>query len=109
MSNKVDITIPKPSVYNGDGANRPVDCVCGCDMISIWRPGASSKVGCKGRRGEGRNYSMFELEIVDRIVCSSIRWWRSKSEELDRPVIASSRKVFVRGVESNAFDMTLMY
>jgi hypothetical protein len=52
---------------------------------------------------------VLEIEIVDRVVGGSIRGRRSKSEQLDCAVIASRSKVLVRGVESNAFNMALMY
>jgi len=51
---------------------------------------------------------MLENKIIDRVVRGSIRRWRCKSEELDSAIVAGSRKVFIRRVECNAFDMTLM-
>ena len=51
---------------------------------------------------------MLECEVASLVVGCRIWWWGREAVDLDAAVVARSRKVLVRRVECDAFDMALV-
>lgn len=106
MPNECGISVPASSIYNGNSTNWPVDRI-GCSyMLTVRSPRASPEVGCERGVDERFSNRVLKDEIVNRIMSTVVLSWRGEAKDSYRSIIASGRKILVRGVEGDAFDMT---
>ena len=78
-------------------------------MIPIRTPRAATKVCSKGARFERIRDGMFEHEIIHHIMRRRVRCWGCKAEDFYGTVVTRGCEVFVRGVEGDALDVTLVH
>ena len=108
MPDQVYIAVPCPSIDDGDRADRPVNSIGGGNVVSIWRPRAPSKISGKRRGFEWMRDSLLEHEVISLIMRSRIRAWRLKAPDLNAPIITGSGEIFIRWIERETLDVTLV-
>ena len=78
-------------------------------MIPIRTPRTATEVCSERTRFERIRDGMLENKVIHHIMRRGIRRGGCKAEDFDSAVVARGRKVFIRRVECDALDVTLMH
>lgn len=109
MANQVDLTIPSCALYNGHGADRPIDRIRRGDVISIRTPRAPPEVCGKRGAAKGRRDGRLEDKVVDHVVVCRIGPGRGEAEDLHSAIVARGGEELVGRIEGDALDVALVY